>query len=227
MPDPQPSSNLFLRMHPLHRFLLSVILAVVIVLFIPHKSVHPLLLCMVLWIVFALAYNVMAWIILFKQPIYGIKKIARQNDGSKAFVFIMVLISCFASLFTVLALMTTKSAEAYGHPLFIPVAISGMLLAWVMVHTIFAIHYAHLYYDEPEQGDRDTAEGLLFPGDKEPDYLDFAYFSFVVGCAFQVSDVQVTSQKIRRRVMVHGLLSFVLNTFVVALTINLIAGINK
>ena len=68
--------------------------------------------------------------------------------------------------------------------------------------------------------------GLNFPEDNNPDYLDFAYFSFVMGCTFQVSDVEITSKRIRRIAMVHGILSFILNTFVIALTINLIAGIS-
>ena len=68
--------------------------------------------------------------------------------------------------------------------------------------------------------------GLNFPEDNNPDYLDFAYFSFVMGCTFQVSDVEITSKRIRRIAMVHGILSFILNTFVIALTINLIAGLS-
>lgn len=72
-----------------------------------------------------------------------------------------------------------------------------------------------------------NAEGLNFPQEKQPDYIDFAYFSFVIGMTFQVSDVQINSRIIRRTALAHGLLSFALNTFVVALTINLIAGLTK
>lgn len=66
--------------------------------------------------------------------------------------------------------------------------------------------------------------GLAFPGNQEPDYLDFAYFSIVIGCTFQVSDVEITSKKIRHLVLLHGLLAFMLNTFVVALSINIMLG---
>ena len=66
---------------------------------------------------------------------------------------------------------------------------------------------------------RRYAEGHEFPEEKAPDYLDFAYFSFVIGMTFQVSDVVITSRDIRRQVLVHGLLAFALNTFVVALTV--------
>jgi uncharacterized membrane protein len=100
-----------------------------------------------------------------------------------------------------------------------------MMISWMMVHTTYAFHYAHLFYD-PVEGTQ-AAEGLNFPNENEPDYLDFAYFSFVIGMTFQVSDIQVTSTKIRRQSLLHGLISFGLNTFVVALTFNLIAGLIK
>ena len=95
------------------------------------------------------------------------------------------------------------------------------------MHTIFGFHYAHLYYGDDTNDSTRHAEGLEFPGEKKPDYLDFAYFSFVIGMTFQVSDTAVHSRSIRRLVLLHGLISFGLNTFVVALTINLIAGLLK
>jgi uncharacterized membrane protein len=102
-----------------------------------------------------------------------------------------------------------------------------MLLSWVMVHTSFCFHYAHLYYGDADDDPKVHAEGLIFPHEKRPDYLDFAYFSFVVGMTFQVSDVEITSRSIRRFVLLHSLLSFGLSMFVVALTVNLIAGLKR
>lgn len=96
-----------------------------------------------------------------------------------------------------------------------------------MVHTVYVFHYAHEYYDVKDKQSGHLVEGLEFPNEKSPDYLDFAYFSFVMGCTFQVSDVQISSRRIRRIALVHSILSFILNTFVVALTINLIAGLGK
>jgi uncharacterized membrane protein len=81
-----------------------------------------------------------------------------------------------------------------------------------------------MYYLKQSDNKSDDVP-LIFPGKMKPDYLDFAYFSFVLGMTFQVSDVEIASQRIRRIALVHGLLSFTLNTFVVALTINLIAGL--
>ena len=96
-----------------------------------------------------------------------------------------------------------------------------------LVNTILTFHYAHLYYDDDKTLKKQHVEVLDFPGDKDPDYIDFAYFSFVVGMTFQVSDVQITDTVMRRLVLAHALISFLLNTFVVALTVNFIAGLSK
>ena len=87
------------------------------------------------------------------------------------------------------------------------------------------MHYAHAYYsDEDEDPNTSGVGGLEFPNEKEPDFLDFAYFSFVIGMTCQVSDVQISSPGIRRLALVHGLLSFLFNTVILALTVNLASG---
>jgi len=94
-----------------------------------------------------------------------------------------------------------------------------LFASWLMTHTTFAFRYAHEYYSDGIAG------GLEFPGERPPDYLDFMYFSLVLGMTFQVSDVQITSHKLRRLAAAHGLLSFLFNTIILALTINLAAGL--
>ena len=92
---------------------------------------------------------------------------------------------------------------------------------------MFTIRYAHLYHDHNKLGTGSSIGGLEFPMDEDPDYLDFAYFSFVIGMTFQVSDISVSSQTIRRFVLMHSLISFVFNTIIVALTINILAGLKR
>jgi uncharacterized membrane protein len=88
------------------------------------------------------------------------------------------------------------------------------------------MHYAHGFYSERDgDGEQSTSGGLEFPNEREPDFLDFDYFSFVIGMTCQVSDVQITSQEMRRLALVHGLLSFLFNTVILALTINLASGL--
>ncbi len=93
-----------------------------------------------------------------------------------------------------------------------------------MTHTTFAFRYAHEYYEAPAGAEK-VDGGLQFPGEEQPDYLDFLYFSMVLGMTFQVSDVQITSRKFRRLATVHGLLSFLFNTIILALTVNIAAGL--
>lgn len=111
-------------------------------------------------------------------------------------------------------------AQRIGH---IALGLAALAGSWLMMHTIYAFHYAHRYY----QAELDPAfkgPGLKFPGKLDPDYFDFLYFSFVVGMTSQVSDVQVTSREMRRITLVHGVLSFAFNMLVLALSINVVAS---
>jgi uncharacterized membrane protein len=115
------------------------------------------------------------------------------------------------------------------------VALAGLtiLLSWVFAQTMFAVHYAHEFYGDRRgpravKGDKATpshAGGLAFPEEPTPDYWDFLYFSFVVGMTCQVSDVQVTSRSMRRLTLAHGLVAFLFNTVILALSINIAAGL--
>ncbi len=98
-----------------------------------------------------------------------------------------------------------------------------LLVSWLMTHTTFAFRYAHEYY-EVDPGSVGIVGGLEFPGEKRPDYFDFLYFALVLGMTFQVSDVQITARKFRRLAAAHGLLSFLYNTIILALTVNIAAG---
>jgi uncharacterized membrane protein len=219
--------NIFLRMRPMQRFMISLILAAIIFVLIINSDLVLLVRIMIAWAAFALSYIITSWIVFFTRKPAQIREHSRQQDGSRLYVFLLILFTSFASLITVLLLMLSNGAKDIPHIIYIPIAISGMLLSWFMVHTIFGFHYAHLFYGNNTDDASTHAEGLEFPKEKKPDYLDFAYFSFVIGMTFQVSDVDITSRSIRRLVLLHGLLSFGLNTFVVALTINLIAGLMK
>ena len=218
-------SNIFLRMRPLTRLMISLLLATIVFLLIMNLDLAVLVKIMIAWAAFALSFIVTSWIVFFMRTTTEIREHSREEDGSRLYVLLLILLTSFASLFTVLLLMLSGTAKDTPQIIYIPVAISGMLFSWVMVHTIFSFHYAHLYYANDTNDPTKHAEGLEFPKEKKPDYIDFAYFSFVLGMTFQVSDVDITSRSIRRLALLHGLLSFALNTFVVALTINLIAGL--
>jgi uncharacterized membrane protein len=137
-----------------------------------------------------------------------------------------VVVAAFISLIAIILLMQHiphKSKEGLSRDIIISVA--SVLSSWALIHTLFTLHYAHVFYRDEVTAIKYKGQGLIFPEESEPDYLDFAYFAFVIGMTFQVSDVQVTSRRIRRLVLIHGLLSFIFNTAIVALSINIIAGV--
>jgi uncharacterized membrane protein len=221
------SKNIFLKMHPLQRIALSVCVTAIVYFIIP-ANLSGLIAGMLLWDVFSLCYLILSWIVFAKRTVPEIRQNAKKDDGSAIFVFLLIIISSLASMITVLLLMLSQREASSADALYLPVAIGDILFSWTMVHTIYIFHYAHMYYNDDKNNPDKDAYGLEFPNkDPKPNYIDFAYFSFVIGCTFQVSDVEISSPKIRRVVLFHGLLSFALNTFVVALTINLIAGLSK
>lgn len=107
-------------------------------------------------------------------------------------------------------------------------AMVSIALAWLVTHTMFGLHYTHLYYggdDDPNDGKITHRGGLDFPGEKVPDYWDFLYFAFVIGMTCQTSDVQVTGRTFRRLAVVHGIFAFFFNTVVLAVAINVAASL--
>ena len=142
---------------------------------------------------------------------------AARNDANRA----VLLVFCGVVLFVILVAV---GGELRGRSSTVTIAlvVTTLILAWLFSNIVYALHYAHLFYSAGEKGD---AGGLQFPDTAEPDYWDFLYFSFVVGMTCQVSDVQITTRAWRGLVLVHGLVSFLFNTVVLALTINLVAGL--
>jgi uncharacterized membrane protein len=102
------------------------------------------------------------------------------------------------------------------------------VLSWALINTILALHYAHDYYSRAAADNAEQAvqeKSLLFPGTRPPSYGDFVYFSFTIGMTFQVSDVQIIDPAVRQLAIAHGIISFFYATVILALTVNLVAGI--
>lgn len=220
----EKSKNLINSMDPMHRVSISLILTIITYFFIRNIHYNSLMTGTILWDVFTFSYVILSWIVFFTSSLDQIKTKATSEDGGRFFVFLLILLSSFASMVTVTMLIVSKDTANIPKAIYLPVIVAGILLSWIMVHSTFVFHYAHLYYDTNETTGNNMG-GLDFPSCDNPDYIDFAYFSFIIGMTFQVSDVQISSRRLRRKVLAHSLLAFVLNTFVVALTINLIAGL--
>lgn len=154
----------------------------------------------------------------------GIKREAGiERESRIAVLYIVVFGSVFAMLALFAQLMALKSEHGIDRNLSIGVSVATIVLSWLLIHTVFAVFYAHEFHSESKDGARGSGGGLKFPDDRTPDYLDFLYFSFVVGTTAQTSDVDVCSRAMRCVVMAHGIISFFFNTAVIALAVNLAA----
>jgi len=157
-----------------------------------------------------------------------LRALARINDPSRWLIQILVVLAAVASLAEAAALLGKEPTEtAAGLALRVLLAGGVVVASWTLIHFIFAVHYMHGYYgDDPtDDGTGGDAGGLAFPGDDPaPDFWDFVYFSLVIGMTCQVSDVQITSRRMRRIATVHGALSFFFNTVILALTINFLVN---
>jgi uncharacterized membrane protein len=179
------------------------------------------------WDVFALCVLGLAWLTIITTPPEKLRARAQMQDVSHILIFIFVVVAACAGLFAVGFLFLNKSVAAQSPHFFVHLLMSlvAIICSWALVHTVFGLRYAHTYYGDPDgpTGPKPHAGGLEFPGDREPDYMDFAYFSFVIGMTFQVSDVVITSRDFRKLVLLHGMLSFGFNTVILALTINTVS----
>jgi uncharacterized membrane protein len=150
---------------------------------------------------------------------------AAQDEGRHA-ILTIVLCAAAISLWAIgLQLSDARSEHGLLRTGHVALAFVTVALSWTMVQVMFALHYAHDYYEENEDCVGHDMKGLDFPGGELPDYWDFVHFSMIIGVAAQTADIAFTSKTLRRIGTVHSLVAFAFNTIVVALTINLLAGL--
>lgn len=154
-------------------------------------------------------------------------RIAAGQDAGKWAVLFLTLIAAGANLVAIAGeVPLIRHAAEFEKILRISLIIATIVLSWTFIHTIFALHYAHDYYSSGgSRAAKTTNKGLAFPGPTAPTYMDFAYFSFTIGMTFQVSDVPITDPIMRRLALTHGIISFFYATGILALTINMVAGL--
>ena len=192
----------------------------------------------VYWNVWAVTYLALTWFLIFRSSPRQTRQWARVQRGANlegllraaAMVLFMVgrtgsllfivLVSQMGLVAAVALLPQVRDAGSSGDVLPITMNALGVVAAWAVLNTAFALYYAYMYYrDEEGPG------GLEFPSNKEPGKLDFAYFAFTIGTSFAASDVKVTSRTSRRVVLGHTILSFVYNTILIAVVINVITDL--
>ena len=195
----------------------GIALAGAVAFFLLPGSLRLVTRLLIAWDTFAGLYLVLAYIMIFRCGLAHIRRNAALQDDGRFLILLMTALGAFASIAAIVFELgaSNRSAPQLG------LATLTIVLSWATVHTIFALHYAHDYYRGAKPG------GLQFPsGDQHDhaDYWDFVYFSFVIGMTAQVSDVGITDKTIRRTATVHGIISFVYNTALVALMVNIAAS---
>jgi uncharacterized membrane protein len=166
-------------------------------------------------------------ILLFDGP-EKVRERAGREDENRAVMMTLIIAAVVTSLGgIVLALHDSKSGAhgGPGHPAWLmAISVSTLIFNWLVVQSLFALHYAHRYFGDSDN-DGSADEGFLFQGDKPNTYRDFVYASICMGATCQVSDFSVTSAKFRNLVSVHAIIAFVFNTMVLALGINIIGNL--
>lgn len=195
------------------RMFIALAIGLVSLLFLP-ASWRPATRLLVSWDIFVAIYMVLAFITIFSCGVDDIRRQAARQDDGRFFILVMTGLGAFASIAAIVMELAIKPQQAPQ----LVLAVVTIVLSWAAIHTTFALHYAHDYYRGVKAG------GLAFPGEDQPDYWDFVYFSFVIGMTAQVSDVGVTDRMIRRTATAHGVISFIFNTALVALMVNIAAS---
>lgn len=217
-------SSFFSRISANYKLLFSIVIAICTFMLLLFSSLHLLTSLMISWDAFNLTLIIISWLTFFKTSSQQLSESAGNQDETLPASFIIVLISLCFSFFGTIVLLMYRNSVLIDKELHTIVSLIGVGLSWILLHTMFTLRYAHLYFILGEK--KEPVGGLDFPKEKNPDYIDFAYFSFTVGMTFQVSDVTTSSKRMRRFVLVHSLIAFVFNTLIVALTINTIASLN-
>ena len=170
------------------------------------------------WDIAVALYLGLAFHLIVTTDVQQIQAHAAQQDEGQLTILTCTVAAAVASLAAIFVVLGTTGGTPRPRS---PLILAGftILLSWAFIHTIFALHYAHEFYDET------AGRGMSFPGDDpRPDYLDFVYFSFVIGMTSQVSDVAITSKLVRRTATAHGIVSFLFNAALLALTVNIAAS---
>jgi uncharacterized membrane protein len=180
---------------------------------------------LVSWDVGAALYLSLVWAVIAESDASETRLRARSQDVAAYVIFIVVLVAAYASTAAIAVLLDdAKGLAGVQKVAHVALSVVALLSSWFLIHTLFSFHYARRFYSSHEDPDAEP-RGLNFPGRGDPDYFDFAYYSFVVGMTSQVSDVSVTAHHMRRLTLIHGILSFIFNIAILALAVNIIVGV--
>jgi uncharacterized membrane protein len=180
---------------------------------------------LICWNAGAYTYLALAFVTIVTSDAASTRARSRLQDSSRYVILVLVLTSAIVSVVAIGFLVGNLRALLFWErAVRLLLTILALTSSWLLIHILFTFHYARLFYRGVGAASTD-AGGLVFPGGEAPEFRDFAYFSFVVGMTSQTSDVAVASKTFRRVTLVHSILSFAFNIAILAMSINLIAGI--
>jgi uncharacterized membrane protein len=184
---------------------------------------HSATRALVAWNGFALLYLALAGHMAWRSGVERMRRRALTQDEGRVFVLVLVVVASVAVLLAIASqLGAVKDLHGLQKSRHVALAALTLVSSWLFTQTLFALHYAHDFYAARA---RHQPEGLIFPGTPDPDYADFLYFACVIGTSAQTADVSFTSAAMRRVGLVHCIQAFFFNTTVLALTINIAAGL--
>jgi uncharacterized membrane protein len=170
------------------------------------------------WIAAAVVFLIWTWAMIATMSPARTASHATREDPTRVATDIFILSASVASLLGVGSLFAAGHAQGVQADIAALVGVGSVAAAWLLVHTIFTLRYALLYYT-------DSADGINFNQSEAPAYADFAYLAFTIGMTYQVSDTDIKTRAIRRTALRHGLLSYLLGAIILAAAVNLVAGL--
>ncbi len=191
--------------------------------FLISADLSPILRLALSWILAGGLYLTLTYIMMYFSTQENILNLSKKEDDGAARILLIIVLAAAASLVTIVIILSGIRALptniAIRH---VGLVLATYIISWLYVHTAFALHYAHVYYQELEK----TKEApLLFASKLRPTYVDFLYFSMVIGMTCQTADVNIANSRVRFLVMLQGMTAFAFNTSLLALAINLISGV--
>jgi uncharacterized membrane protein len=209
-----------LKAHLRPRLLGSVLVTTVVFLLLP-EAWSPNSRFLVGWDIGVASYLALTWAMAARSSTEAMQERAAEEDEAAVVVLTLTVVAAVVSLVAIGAELSGIRADPREQQVFrLTIAGITILCSWFFVHTIYAIHYAHEYY-----GNDGERQGLAFPHKGQPDYWDFLYFSFNLGAAAQTSDVVIVSKRMRRLALAHTIMAFLFNTTILALAVNVGAGL--
>ena len=213
--------DLILKQDARHRIVIG-LAAASAVFFSLRGHVRASIDMIVAWDTFAFFVLVLAWVVILKTPQTKLRGHAKAQDVSQLLISVCVVVGASVALFAVGFLLGPHKTGPQPHlTVHLMLTLGTVIFSWTLVHKVFGLRYAHVFYgDSDDPVEARHAGGLTFPDKRLPNYFDFAYYAFVIGMTCQVSDVQITSRKMRRLTLLHSVLSFGFNTVILALTVS-------